>query len=98
MSYTVKVTAVRPAGTDWYSDANPAGHEAWQNWFKNLPGVVSVKKTKPDANTIVRTYEFVNEAAYVNVRQESLNNAQNLARTGYNELHGIVSTTEVIGG
>lgn len=97
MSYRVQITAVKPAGSDWYSNANPDGHMAWQSWFRGLPGVVNVTKTKPNNNTIVRTYEFLDEAAYLNVKALSLTSPANLERLGYNELHGIVSTTEILG-
>jgi hypothetical protein len=97
MSYRVKTTAVKPAGAEWYSDANPEGHAAWQEWFKTLTGIVSVKKTKPNANTIVRNYEFQDEAAYLNVQQQSQASPQHLQRMGYNELNGIVTTTELLG-
>jgi|LauGreDrversion4_2_1035121.scaffolds.fasta_scaffold55878_2 hypothetical protein len=97
MSYRVQITAVKPAGSQWFSEYNPDGHLAWQSWFKNLPGVVNVTKTKPNNNTIVRTYEFLDEAAYLNVKELSLTSPINLERVGYNELYGITSTTEILG-
>jgi hypothetical protein len=96
MSYRVQITAVKPAGSEWYSNANPTGHAAWQEWFRSLPGLVSVTKTKPNNNTVVRTYEFLDEAAYLNVKELSKQSSVNLERVGYNETYGIESTTTIL--
>ena len=93
MSYRVQISSVKPAGADWYSNSSPAGFEAWQDWFKTVPGVVNVTKTKLNTNTIIRSYEFIDEAAYLNAKALSLASPAHLERMRYNELHGIVSTT-----
>lgn len=93
MSYRVQISSVKPTGSDWYSNSNPAGYEAWQNWFRTMPGVINVTKTKLNTNTIIRSYEFIDEAAYLNAKALSLTSQENLERMGYNESHGIVSTT-----
>jgi hypothetical protein len=97
MSYKVRVTTVKPANAAWFSDANPAGHAAWASWFKSLPGLLSVSKTKLNANSIIRNYVFRDEAAYLEIKGLSSTNANSVARIRHNESNGITNTVELLG-
>lgn len=97
MSYTVKITSVKPANVEWFSDANPMAIETYKAWAVTLPGIVSLSKNQPDANTIIRTYVFESEAAYSNFVAAHYANTEHLQRIDYNNANGITFVSQVIG-
>jgi|LauGreDrversion4_2_1035121.scaffolds.fasta_scaffold00348_15 hypothetical protein len=96
MSYRVTATSVKPAGVQWFSDANPASIEAYSAWVATLPGVISVTKTTPNANTIVRTYVFENQAAYTAYASAHASNTNDQQRQAYNNSNGITTTFQFL--
>ena len=96
MSYRVIATAVKPANVAWFSDANPASIEAYSSWVTTLPGVISVTKTTPNANTIVRTYVFENQAAYASYASAHDSNVNDQQRQAYNNRNGITTTFQFL--
>lgn len=97
MSYKVRVTTVKPAHAAWFSDANPAGHAAWQAWFNSLPGILSLNKTFLNDDSIVRFFTFRDEAAYLEIKELSLINNNSVDRIRHNESNGIINTVELLG-
>ena len=98
MTYTVKITSVKAPEVQWFSDINPTSFAAYAEWAATLPGIVSVTKQKPNANTVVRTYVFDDQAAYDNFKEEHAANVDSQLRQTYNESNNIVSTFEVLNG
>jgi hypothetical protein len=96
MSYRVKTLSVKPANVQWFSDVNPASFESYKNWAASLPGVIDVTKTKPDANTIVRTYVFEDKVAYTAFAAAHSSNADDQLRQAYNNANGITNTLEFL--
>lgn len=96
MSYTVEVTSVKPEGVAWFSEVNPANFDSYTAWLATLPEAV-ITTTRPDVNTIVRTYVFENEAAYNNFRDAHLANEDVQLRQDYNVANGITIETRVVG-
>lgn len=96
MSYTVKVTSVKPDGVRWFSDVNPESFQSYKAWAATIAGTVSVKKERPDENTLVRTYVFENEETYTNFLNENRANVDNLLRQDYNMANGISFVLEVV--
>lgn len=96
MSYTVKVTSVKPSNVQWFSDANPTAIASYRTWASNLPGVIGETVNSPDANTIVRTHIFENEAAYTNFLNAHSTNAEHRLRQDYNSANGIAFVSQVV--
>lgn len=96
MSYTVKVTSVKPSNSEWFSDVNPTAIESYKTWADTLPGIISVTKNMPDANTIIRTIVFENEAAHTNYVNAHSTNAEHKLRQDHNIANGITYVTQVI--
>lgn len=96
MSYSVRVTSVKPNNVQWFSDANSAAIQAYKTWASTLPGIISVTKNMPDANTIVRTHVFENEAAYTNFVNAHSSNAEHKLRQDYNTANGITFVSQVV--
>jgi hypothetical protein len=96
MTYRVKITSVKAPEVQWFSDANPASFAAYTAWAATLPGIISVNKQKLNANTVIKTYVFNDQAAYDNSVAEHAANVDSQLRQAYNELNNIVSTTELL--
>jgi len=96
MSFRVIATAVKPANVKWFSDVNPASIEAYSSWATTLPGVTIMTKTTPNANTIVRTYVFENQAAYASYAAAHDSNVNDQERQAYNNTNGITTTFQFL--
>jgi len=99
MSYTVTTTIVKPAGIQWYSDANPSGLASIQQWELTQLGNTLLYKAgvSPDANTYVTTEVYASEAAYQQYLSllGALPDAQ--ARSQYNQNNNITFSSVTSG-
>lgn len=89
MSYRVEVTSVKPTDVEWFNAANPTSFESYKSWAATLPGLVGMTATRPDTNTIVRIYEFEDQAAYTAYTNAHTANADDQLRQAYNNQNGI---------
>ena len=96
MSYKVQVTSVKPANVSWFNEVNPTSFESYKIWVTDLGGVISQTETRPDVNTIIRTYEFENEATYNAYVTAHNTNADNQLRQTYNNNNGISISFQVL--
>ncbi len=97
MSYPVKVTTTKPAGTQWYGRANPAENLRLNQWVLAQPGVLSAitKVTGLNQLTVLTVYE--SEAAYNAFRTAYAANADAQARLAHAAANDFQSVTEILG-
>lgn len=96
MSYTVRVTSVKPSNAQWFSDVNPTAIESYKTWALTLPGIISFTRNIPNANTVIRTIVFENEAAHTNYVNAHSTNAEHQLRKDHNSANGITYVSQVI--
>ena len=97
MSYKVQVTSVKPANAKWFNEVDPTRFESYKIWVNTLSGlVISQTNKKPDANTIIRTYEFVNEDAYKAYVAAHNSNTDDQLRQAHNNTNGITTTFKLL--
>lgn len=100
MSYTVRITSVKPANVAWYTDVNQAAKDSMARYRTNAKaganGMLNFQKTRPDANTIVRVYEFDTKENYDAFMSLTNSDPDAVARKNYNNQNGIVSTFTVV--
>lgn len=94
MPYTSKVTAVRPAGVQWFNAANPAVSKSELDWVKAQPGFVQLAVEAVNANTLVSTIVFADKASYDAMDAARANRDDFKARKMYCEVNGISRAIE----
>ena len=92
MAYTVTTTAVKPAGILWFNKYDNSNSMNEINWIKTQPGYVSLKIVAKDANTIVSTLVFEDQASYDAMVDARSSRADWIARQNYCSMSGIKRT------
>jgi hypothetical protein len=96
MSYTVKTTMTKPAGTAWFSQANPEANTRLNNWVKARSGVISATSVDVDANTIDHFLTCDTKASYDALVAAQATNADYQAKQAYRVAQKQVGTTTVV--
>lgn len=95
MAITVTERTVKPADKAWWSASNAAALAQLKEWHKAFPGVVSVRGSTIDANTVQSVLTFNQMSDYNAYKAAVDSNAVYRARRTYNENNGIVTTVTV---
>lgn len=96
MSVTVKTTSVKPAGIQWFSQANPAAGRRLIAWVQGQPGVQSAVGRVTAPNTFTAITVFESQAAYTAFQAAIAANADAQARQAYTTAQNFDVTTEVL--
>ncbi len=96
MSVTVKTTSVKPAGIQWFTQANPAAGRRLIAWVQGQPGVLSSMGRVTAPNTFTSVTVFESQAAYTAFQAAIAANADAQARQAYGAAQNIQATTEVL--
>lgn len=95
MAITVTERTVKPADKAWWSASNASALTQLKEWHKAFPGMVSVRGSTVDANTVQSVLTF-NQMSDYNAYQAACNsNASYQARKAYNQANGIVTTVTI---
>lgn len=92
MPYSSTVTATKPAAAVWFNKANPAVSKAEIDWTKSQPGFVSLTVNNQDANTLVSTLVFQDQASFEAMKAAREGRSDYQARKAYLAANGITRT------
>jgi hypothetical protein len=92
----VEITSIKPDNVEWFSDVYPEEYNQYLLWVKTLEGVMFLTASKPDKNTVIRTYIFESEEASVAYAHAHQTNYYATLRREYNAANGISSTRNFI--
>jgi len=92
MSYTSTTTAVRPNGVLWFNRHDTVTSQSLINWEATQPGFVSFNVVIQDANTLVATLVFEDQASFDAMAAARATRADWLARQEYLLVTGITKT------
>jgi hypothetical protein len=92
----VEATSVKPDDVEWFSDAYPEEFEAYLQWARTLSGVMFLTSSKPDKNTIIRTYIFEDREAAERYAEAHKTNPHAVLRQVYGDANGITATYNVL--
>lgn len=99
MSYKVRVTSIKPQNVAWFTEVSQEAKDTIARYsaaVRGAAGALSFKKTNPDANTVVREYEFDTKENYDAFIALSMANPDGAARRNYNNQNGIITTFDVL--
>lgn len=95
MSYTVKTTVTKPAGTKWFADSHPGLARRYRRVDRvRAIGLESNSIEQVDENTVVLTSVWASEDAYRIFLSKKGNSIADSIRNEYNEKNGINLTVE----
>lgn len=97
MAYVVKSVTTKPAGTQWFGQANPTASSRFIAWAKAQPGVLSSVGRISAPNTFETITVFADQAAYDAYQAAAAGNADAQARAAYATAQGFQVTVSVIG-
>jgi hypothetical protein len=92
MSYTSTTTSVRPNGVLWFNRHDPINSMSLINWESIQPGFVSFNVVVQDANTLVSTLVFEDQASFDAMAAERATRADWIVRQEYCLVNGITKT------
>jgi hypothetical protein len=95
MAITVTERTVKPADKAWWSVNNAQALAQLKEWHKSFPGIVSVRGSTVDANTVQSVLTFTSMSDYNAYQAATTSNAAFQARKTYNQANGIVTTVTV---
>lgn len=96
MSITVKNVTVKPAGIQWFGQANPPAARRLVAWVQAQPGVLSAIGRVTAPNTFTAITVFESQAAYEAFQTAIAANADAQARAAYTAAQNFETTTEVL--
>jgi hypothetical protein len=89
MSYTIRISLIKPPGVAWWGDAYPEKNEMYLDWAAGLPGIKQFTKFAIDENFLVFQNVFVNKESYLAYKTAHRNSALVQERTDYNAANNI---------
>jgi hypothetical protein len=92
----VEVTSVKPDNVEWFSDVYPEEFEGYLKWVRTLDGVMFLTSSKPDKNTLVRTYIFEDQDAADRYAEAHKTNPYAVLRQVYSDANGIIITYNLL--
>lgn len=96
MTYTVKVTTTKPAGTQWYGQTNPVENVRLNQWVLAQPGVLSAISRVTGLNQLTVLTVYESEAAYNAFQTAYAANPDAVARKAHAAANNFESVTEVL--
>lgn len=96
MSISVKNVSVKPAGIQWFGQANPVAARRLIAWVQAQPGVLSAIGRVTAPNTYTTLTVFESQAAYDAFQAALAANADAQARQAYATAQGFEITTEIL--
>ena len=97
MAYVVKTVTTKPAGKQWFGQANPTASRQFIAWSKAQPGVLSAIGRVSAPNTYETITVFADQAAYEAYQAAAAENADAKARTDYATAQGFQITVSIVG-
>ena len=96
MAYVVKTVTTKPAGVQWFGQANPVANQRFIAWARAQAGVLSAIGRATDLNTFEATTVFADKAAYDAFTAAANANADAQARKAYADAQGFQTTVTVM--
>jgi hypothetical protein len=96
MAYVVKSVTVKPAGVQWFGQANPVANQRFIAWARSQSGVLSAIGRPTDPNTFEATTVFADKAAYDAFTAAAASNADAQARQAYANASGFQTTVTIM--
>lgn len=90
--YRNTILVTRPAGVQWFRDADPDTHSGYQTWLQSQPGFISNESVSPTDDELTVTQLWESQAQFYAMKSQQALRAEFQSKKAYEAQVGITAT------